>query len=53
MLIEIQDTHSSGMKHWFLTDVADHTQLGLPERLDDKKRRMEYFSMDELVKNLQ
>ena len=52
VLLESQDTHSSGMKHWFLTDVADHTQLGLPERLDDKKRRMEYFSVEELVGKL-
>ena len=41
---ELQDTHSSDKKSWILTDIADHTQLGSPKRLDDKRRMMESFS---------
>ena len=40
---ELQDDHSSGKKSWMLTDIADHTQLGSPKRLDDKKRLIESF----------
>ena len=31
-------------KSWILTDIADHTQLGSPKRLDDKRRMMESFN---------
>ena len=41
---ELQDTRSSDKKSWILTDIADHTQLGSPKRLDDKRRMMESFS---------
>ena len=41
---ELQGTPSSVKKHWVLTDIADHTQLGSPRRLNDKRRIMEYFS---------
>ena len=42
-----------------LTDIADHTQLGSPKRLDDKRRLIESFrahndgSADERVRRLQ
>ena len=42
-----------------LTDIADHTQLGSPKRLDDKRRLIESFSthndssVDERVRRLQ
>ena len=42
---ELIDLHSSGKKSWILTDIADHTQLGSPKRLDDKRRMMESFDM--------
>ena len=41
---ELKDLHSSGEKNWILTDMADHTQLGSPKRLDVKRRMMESFS---------
>ena len=41
---ELQDIRSSDKKSWILTDIADHTQLGSPKRLDDKRRMMESFS---------
>ena len=41
---ELKDPHSSGEKNWILTDMADHTQLGSPRRLDVKRRMMESFS---------
>ena len=44
MLQNLEDLHSSGEKNWILTDIADHTQLGSPKRLDDKRRMMESFS---------
>ena len=56
---ELQDAHSSGKKSWMLTDIADHTQLGSPKRLDDKRRLIESFrarndgSADERVRRLQ
>ena len=40
----MQDTRSSDKKSWILTDIADHTQLGSPKRLDDKRRMIESFS---------
>ena len=54
---ELQD--SSGEKCWILTDIADHSQLGSPQRLADKRRIMESFStrndgdVDERVRRLQ
>ena len=52
---ELQD--SSGGKCWILTDIADHSQLGSPQRLADKRRIMESFStdgdVDERVRQLQ
>ena len=39
-----------------LTDIVDHTQLGLPKRFDDKRRMIESFrarnggSVDERVR---
>ena len=54
---ELQD--SSGGKCWILTDIADHSQLGSPQRLADKIRIMEPFStrndgdVDERVRRLQ
>ena len=56
---ELQDPHSSGKKSWMLTDIADHTQLGSPKRLDDKRRLIESFSthndssVDERVRRIQ
>ena len=56
---ELQDAHSSGKKSWMLTDFADHTQLGSPKRLDDKRGLIESFrarndgSADERVRRLQ
>ena len=56
---ELQDAHSSGKKSWKLTNIADHAQLGSPERLDDKRRLIESFracndgSADERVSRLQ
>ena len=56
---ELQDDHSSEKKSWMLTDIADHTQLGSPKRLDDKRRLIESFrarnddSTDERVRRLQ
>ena len=41
-VLELQD--SSGEKCWILTDVADHSQLGSPQRLADKRRIMDSFS---------
>ena len=41
---EFQDTSSSDKKSWILTDIADHAQLGSPQRLVDKRRIMESFS---------
>ena len=54
---ELQE--SSGGKCWILTDIADHSQLGSPQRLADKRRIMESFStrndsdVDERVRQLQ
>ena len=54
---ELQD--SSGEKCWILADIAEHSQLGSPQRLADKRRIMESFStrndgdVDETVKRLQ
>ena len=54
---ELQD--SSGGKCWILTDIADQSQLGSPQRLADKRRIMESFStrndgdVDERVRRLQ
>ena len=56
---ELIDHHSSGEKNWILTDIADHTQLGSPKRLDDKRRMMESFgtcsdgSIDDRMRRLQ
>ena len=56
---EQKDIHSSGEKNWILTDTADHTQLGSPKRLDDKRRMMESFgtcsdgSVDDRMRRLQ
>ena len=56
---ELKDLHSSGEKNWILTDIADHTQLGSPKRLDDKRRMMESFgtcsdgSVDDRMRRLQ
>ena len=54
---ELQE--SSGGKCWILTDIADHSQLGSPQRLAEKRRIMESFSthndgdVDERVRRLQ
>ena len=54
---ELQD--SSGEKCWILADIAEHSQLGSPQRLADKRRIMESFStrndgdVDERVRRLQ
>ena len=54
---ELQE--SSGGKCWILTDIADHSQLGSPQRLADKRRIMESFStrndgdVDKRVRRLQ
>ena len=54
---ELQD--SSGEKCWILTDIADHSQMGSPQRLADNRRIMESFStrndgdVDERVRRLQ
>ena len=54
---ELQD--SSGEKCWILADIAEHSQLGSPSRLADKRRIMESFStrndgdVDERVGRLQ
>ena len=40
---ELKDLRSSGEKNWILTDMAGHTQLGSPKRLDDKRRMIESF----------
>ena len=56
---ELQNSRSSGEKCWVLTDIADHTQLGSPKRLADKRRMIESFysqsvgSVDERVRRLQ
>ena len=56
---ELKDPYSSGKKSWILTDFADHTQLGSPKRLDDKRRMMESFgtcsdgSVDDRMRRLQ
>ena len=56
---ELKDLHSSGEKNWILTDMADHTQLGSPKRLDVKRRMMESFStcsdgrVDDRIRRLQ
>ena len=56
---ELQDLHTSGEKTWILTDIADHTKLGSPRRLDDKRRMMESFgtcsdgSVDDRMRRLQ
>ena len=58
-IAELKDHHSSGEKNWILTDIADHTQLGSPKRLDDKRRMMESFgtcsdgSVDDRMRRIQ